>query len=61
MSRRPPSEAEIDLVLDRLATASTVEGGDVVVFVDCASVGPALEAFLAFSAGETEETPPCGA
>ena len=61
MDTARPSEAEIDLVLDRLATASTRNGDDIVVFVDRASVGPALEAFLAGRRADPERTPPCGA
>ena len=61
MDTARPSEAEIDLVLDRLATASTRDGDDIVVFVDRASVRLALEAFLDVRRAEPKETPPCGA
>ncbi len=47
MSATRPTEAEIDAVVARLATTAVTEGDEIVVFVDRASVGPALEHFLA--------------
>ena len=55
MADEPITEAEVDTVLDRLATSSRVEGDEIVVFVDRDSVRPALEAFLAQGARDGDE------